>query len=68
VANDPTSLPRRAAHRFLDDLAEAPFIALVLSDGDVRVYTKGLDDETMEQVASLIATITASRPTSEEGT
>lgn len=38
----------------LNDLAAAPFIALVLDDDDVRVYTKGLERSTLEKVASLV--------------
>jgi hypothetical protein len=55
----PTSLPDRKATEFLTDLAEKPFIALVLSDSEVRVFSKGLDEATMKKVEGLIEQITS---------
>lgn len=68
MADDSTrSLPTERARRFLRDLADTPFVALVFSADDVRVYSKGLDDETLQQVERLVKHINTSETDSPSG-
>lgn len=64
----PTSIPTERARRFLKELAEAPFVALVFSADDVRVYSKGLDDETLQQVERLVQHINSPESDEDERT
>lgn len=61
-SNPPVSIAETRAREFLTEIQEKPFIAMVMSEGDVRVFTRGLDDTTMQKISGLIEQIT-SRPT-----
>lgn len=68
MSDTPRSLPTERAQRFLRDLADAPFVALVFSADDVRVYSKGLDDETLKQVERLVTHINSESDETERNT
>lgn len=43
------------AHKFLDFLRNDPFVAIIVSDGRVRIYKK--DDMTPEHLSTIIAAL-----------
>lgn len=48
------SLAERRASNFLKKLAHAPFVAIVFEDGDAKVFTKGLDEESAQRIHSFV--------------
>jgi len=49
------------AKRLLTDMQEAPFVAFVFKDGDLRIYGAGLDAEDMEAVEDLVKDLQANK-------
>lgn len=51
---EPVRLGTQRAKRMLRDLQDAPFVVLAFTDGELRIYTKGLDDAAMRKVEELV--------------
>lgn len=55
---EPTRLREQRVKHMLRDLADAPFVALVIpEDGDVKVYVKGVPPEKLSRIQALIERI-----------
>jgi transcriptional accessory protein Tex/SPT6 len=58
AATDSAPTPNVAsqrAKRFLREVAEVPFIAFVFTDGQMKVYTKGMNDGQLREIEKLVA-------------
>lgn len=54
----PCLLDAQRARRFLRDLRDRPFIAIVTEDNKVRIYSKGIDaGEALRRIRSVIDTL-----------
>lgn len=53
-SDEPTRLGTARARRMLSDLKEAPFVVLAFTDGELRVYAKGLDEAALQKVQELV--------------
>lgn len=64
---EPESLAAQRVKHLLRDLADAPFIALVMptDDGPVKVYVKGVSADKMERIQTLVESILAEPVTSD---
>lgn len=51
------TLERKRAQKFLELLAERPFVCLVHVDGDLRIFSKGMSDEELTEVRARLAEI-----------
>lgn len=51
------TLERQRAKRFLELLAERPFVCLVAVDGDLRIFSKGMTEEELAEVRARLAEI-----------
>lgn len=55
MAQEPNDIQRAKARRFLKDLAEAPFMAIVFEeDGETRLYTKGISEEELRTIKLML--------------
>lgn len=50
----PARLGTKRAKQMLQDLVDAPFVVLAFTDGQLKVYAKGLDEEAMQKVNDLV--------------
>lgn len=58
----PTELPsvgEQRAKRFLNDIVEMPFVAIVFDDEHTQVYTKGLSEESLRKIQAAVELITS---------
>lgn len=54
----PTSLNNEKTRRFFKRLADDPFIAIVVDDeGELQIFTKGIDDEHLERIRTVLREI-----------
>lgn len=61
----PCLLDAQRARRFLRDLRDRPFIAIVTEDNKVRIYSKGIDaGEALRRIRSVINTLDDDEETS----
>jgi hypothetical protein len=56
--DEPALLSVEKARRFLRQLEEDPFIALVVTDeGEVRIFSKGIEDDHLARIRDVLRTI-----------
>lgn len=55
ASESPLLLDAQRARRFLRELRDRPFIAIVVDDGKVRVYSKDIDaDEALRRIRDVV--------------
>ena len=55
---DVLSLDLERSRKFLRQLAEDPFIAVVVTDGEVRVFSKGIEPDHLDRIKNVLTQIT----------
>lgn len=48
------SLDVERSRKFLNLLAEEPFVAVVVTDGEVRVFSKGIEPDHLERIKQVL--------------
>lgn len=60
--DEPKTLSQQRVKHLLRDLADEPFIALVIPEqGDVKVYVKGVSPDKMAQIQRFVEDVLADR-------
>lgn len=55
---DVLSLDLERSRKFLRRLAEDPFIAIVVTDGEVRVFSKDIEPDHLDRIKNVLTDIT----------
>lgn len=48
------SLDVERAKRFFQKLADEPFVCVVVAEGEIQIYSKGMDDNAMTRIRNLL--------------
>lgn len=56
--NEVASLDRERARKFLKQLAEDPFVAVVVTEtGEVQIFSKGIEPDHLDRIKSVLESL-----------